>query len=217
MKGLLIKDFMLMKVQRNFFFVIIIMAVVMAFSMDNISFISGYMSFIIPLFVLSTISYDEFDNGSAFLFSLPVSRKGYVIEKYCFGVLLGSASLVLSIILSLCMASVKGRSNFSDILLSAPFIFLAMTVLLSIFIPVQIKFGSEKSRFVIIAVSGVIAALGYVAIKLLTFLKVDVEKLVNTVTNLNIGILLFGAAVLTLCVVLLSIKISVSILQKKEF
>lgn len=217
MKGLLIKDFMLMKVQRNFFFVIIIMAVVMAFSMDNISFISGYMSFIIPLFVLSTISYDEFDNGSAFLFSLPVSRKGYVIEKYCFGVLLGSASLVLSIILSLCMASVKGISNFSDILLSAPFIFLAMTFLLSIFIPVQIKFGSEKSRFVIIAVSGAIAALGYVAIKLLTFLKVDVEKLVNTVTNLNIGVLLFGAAVLTLCVVLLSIKISVSILQKKEF
>ena len=34
---------------------------------------------------MSSISYDEFDNGNAFLFSLPITRKDYVLEKYIFG------------------------------------------------------------------------------------------------------------------------------------
>lgn len=55
---------------------------------------------ICSMFSLSTISYDEFDNGNAFLFSLPITRKGYVIEKYIFGIMLGVISLILSTIIA---------------------------------------------------------------------------------------------------------------------
>ena len=74
MKGLLIKDFKLMKMQRNFFFVIVMISVGQALFSDSLSVPIGFATFVFPLFTLSTISYDEFDNGNAFLFSLPITR-----------------------------------------------------------------------------------------------------------------------------------------------
>ena len=46
----------------------------------------GYVTFIFTLFTVSTISYDEYDNGYPFLFTLPITRRQYVNEKYvvCF-------------------------------------------------------------------------------------------------------------------------------------
>ena len=83
MKGLLVKDFKLMKGQKNFFLIIAAIAASTAFFSDDTSFFMGFLPFILSMFALSTISYDEFDNGNAFLFTLPISRTGYTIEKYC--------------------------------------------------------------------------------------------------------------------------------------
>ena len=88
MTGLLIKDFRLLKVQKNFFTLIVfILLGMILFSEDNF-FAVSFATFIFSLFSTSTVSYDEFDNGNPFLFSLPVTRKGYVLEKYCFGLIL---------------------------------------------------------------------------------------------------------------------------------
>lgn len=92
MTGLLIKDLKLLKVQRNFFLMFVAIAVWMQTFMDGVSFIIGYMTFCGSMAVLNTISYDEYDNGNAFLFSLPISRKGYVLEKYAFGFIIGGAA-----------------------------------------------------------------------------------------------------------------------------
>lgn len=217
MKGLLIKDIKVMNAQRTFFIVIIVLAICAALAMDDGSFIVGYLSFVIPMFVLSTISYDEFDNGNTFLFTLPISRTTYVIEKYCFAILLGIASLALAVVLSLGIEFIQGVPNPIETLISVPFLFSVMAILLSVLIPVQIKFGGEKSRIIIFAVGGVALAIGYGVVRLLSFLGVDVEKIVNTISNLHIGVLIAGAIVLALFFLLLSIKISISILQKKEF
>ena len=93
MKGLLIKDFKLLKVQKNFFLLILCIAIGMEIFTNSTSssFIIGFLSFVATLFTLSSISYDEFDNGNAFLFSLPITRKSYVTEKYGFGMIMGSS------------------------------------------------------------------------------------------------------------------------------
>ena len=76
MKGLLIKDFQLLKAQKSFFIVLIAVAVGMGLFSYDTSFITGFLTFAVSLFTISTVSYDEFDNGNAFLFSLPISRTG---------------------------------------------------------------------------------------------------------------------------------------------
>ena len=79
MKGLLIKDLRLMAAQKKFFLSLVLVTVLLVIMAQDTSFIICYMSFIGAQFSLSTISYDEFDNGNAFLFSLPITRKGYVV------------------------------------------------------------------------------------------------------------------------------------------
>ena len=62
MKGLLIKDFKLMKEQKNFLLIILIITIGMSLFTNDLSFALGFLTFIVSLFSLSTISYDEFDN-----------------------------------------------------------------------------------------------------------------------------------------------------------
>ena len=99
MKGLLIKDFRLLKNQKNFFILVFVMAVFLTITGGDESspatFVLPYVGFVCSFFVLSTISYDEYDNGNAFLFTLPFDRKIYALEKYIFGIVTGGAGLLL--------------------------------------------------------------------------------------------------------------------------
>ena len=73
MKGLLIKDFKLMKMQKNFFIMIVVISFVVSLLTEDVTFMLGFISFITSLFTISTISYDEFDNGNAFSNSAPLT------------------------------------------------------------------------------------------------------------------------------------------------
>ena len=66
MKGLLVKDFKLMKLQKNFFLLILVIAIGMIVFTNDVTFPLAFLIFIVSLFTLSTVSYDEFDNGNAF-------------------------------------------------------------------------------------------------------------------------------------------------------
>lgn len=217
MKGLLIKDFQLLKMQRMFFLAIVLIAIGIISSSYNSSFSIGYLGFIMPLFVLSTISYDEIHNGNAFLFTLPISRKEYVIEKYCFGILLEIGAIILSLAMTLGIGLIKGMVSFSDTLVSVPFVFSGVLLLLAIAIPVQIKFGGEKSRIAMLVICGIVFALGYGTVKLSHRLGFDAAAFINHFANLHAVVLIFVPILFALCMLLLSIKISIAILCKKEF
>ncbi|MBR5794701.1 MAG: ABC-2 transporter permease [Erysipelotrichaceae bacterium] len=87
MKGLLVKDLRLLLSQSRFYIILLIVLFVSGTS-TQATFVSGYIAVVFPMFAVSTISYDEYDNGNAFLFTLPFSRKEYVLAKYIFGLLL---------------------------------------------------------------------------------------------------------------------------------
>ena len=73
MTALLVKDWKLLKGQRQFFMVIIGLAAFYAIFMNEtaMSFVVTYIAIMMAMFTLSTISYDEYNNGAAFLFTLP--------------------------------------------------------------------------------------------------------------------------------------------------
>ncbi len=60
-------------------------------------FVVGYMVLLAAIFCMSTLSYDVFDNGMAFLMTLLVKRRVYVFEKYVF--IIGTAVTAFSGIL----------------------------------------------------------------------------------------------------------------------
>ena len=104
-KGLLIKDFQLMKNQGKILIAIfVVIAAFGIFADGNSSFLTAYFTIFVALFTTSTISYDEYDSGYLFLFTLPISRRGYVTEKYVFG--------ILSVLIAWCFGMAVGTAAF---------------------------------------------------------------------------------------------------------
>ena len=68
MKGLFVKDIELMKQQKQFFILVVVMEVILNLAgSGSVSFATGYFTIVTAIFAITTISYDEFDNGLAFL------------------------------------------------------------------------------------------------------------------------------------------------------
>lgn len=181
MKGLLIKDFKLLKGQKNFFMTITAISIIMIIVSPGTSFPIGFLGFVGALFSLSSISYDEFDNGNAFLFSLPITRKDYVLEKYIFGLISGIMFLLLGTVISLVVIGITKTGSFNEIFLTAGSLFPTILLILSIMLPFILKFGGEKGRIAIIGVMGFIFVIGLSFISCLgrRILNVDMLRITN--------------------------------------
>ena len=217
MTGLLIKDFRLLKVQKNFFALITFILFGQILFAENNFFAISFASLTFSLLSISTVSYDEFDNGKPFLFSLPVTRKGYVLEKYCFGLILGGAAWFVSTLLVVIVQLIKGNASLTDLLLPSLAFLPLVLFFLAVMLPIQLKFGSEKGRIVLIGVIGLIFLLGVLAVKAAEALHIDLAFLFNSLSSLSMSALIFGAIAVMLLLLLLSLKISMAVMNRKEF
>ncbi len=217
MKGLFVKDLCLMKMQKRFFLVLIAIAVMMAFANGDTSFVTGYLVIVMPMFALSTISYDEFDNGNAFLFTLPITRTSYVLEKYLFSALLGVFSLVIGVVLALGVGAFQNAVSLAEALSAALPVFAVMLAALAVMLPLQLKFGAEKGRIAMIAIFGGAFAVGFAFYKLVPSAGARIIELIEHMSEMNTA-LLIADVVLALAIVLaISIAVSIGIMKKKEF
>lgn len=220
MKGLLIKDFSLLKNQKNFFILVFVMAGFLTIAngaeSSPATFVLPYVGFVSSFFVLSTISYDEYDNGNAFLFTLPFERKVYVVEKYVFGILTGVAGMLIILAFVLVYMNMNARYAEETVLVagvSAGLLF----VFLSIMIPFQLKFGPEKGRIAMIIVFLGIFAAVYGLAKVVNVGNMDLSGLIQTADAMGpAGVALVFLAV-SLLVLAASMTISIRIMEKKEF
>ena len=217
MKGMLVKDFKLMKGQRNFFAVIAAIAIGMSIFMDEPSFTIGYMTFVGSLFTLSTISYDEFDHGNVFLFSLPVSRKGYTVEKYGFGLIAGGVSWLFATAAAGIAGVLKNTVMIKDTVMIALLVLPVLMILLAIMLPFQFRFGGEKGRIAMIGAVGLMFAAAFAAARVAGVFHVDLVSVWNRLLAVSMGKFLAGIFGTAIAGLLLSLKISIAIMNKKEF
>lgn len=218
MKGLLIKDFKLLKVQKNFFLLILCIAIGMiVFTNDASSFMIGFLSFVGTLFTLSSISYDEFDNGNAFLFSLPITRKSYVTEKYGFGMILGSSFWALGTLMVIMKEVITSKYLSIDTIMAAFTILPIVFIVLAVILPFQLKFGGEKGRIAMIGAVGIVFVIGIIITKITDALSKNLISLFNQLSALNMAIFILAAIGIASIMLFISYRISLSIMKKKEF
>ena len=218
MKGLLIKDFKLMKNQIQFFAIIVFICLVFLVFYKSPFFCIGYITIMLSVFTISTISYDEYDNGFAYLFTLPVTRKRYVGEKYVFGLITGTVSLAAISLISYGAFSLRhltfaGEEWVSSILSS----FLLIVFMLALMIPLQFKFGSEKSRIAMIGTFAAAVLIAYLIAKAGAALTVDFDAVFTKLVNSSLPVI--ALMIMAVCVVMLIISYlaAVKIMEKKEF
>lgn len=218
MKGLLVKDFKLMMLQKNFLLLILAIVIGMMILSDDMVFPIGFLSFISSLFTVSTISYDDFDNGNAFLFTLPITRNNYVIEKYFLGLLFGCIAWILATVLGIIVTVSKDILPVTDLVQSSLIILPMMIVVQAIMLPFQLKFGGDKGRIAMIGAFGALAVISIVIVKgAEAIFKVDLISLLDNLPTVSMGVFLAITIIIALLMLLISTKISLSIMNKKEF
>ena len=161
MRGLLEKDIRLLMHSKQTFVCFVALAVVLGVEQKS-TFMLGYLTFFISAILVSTLSYDEMDHGFAFLFTLPINRKIYVREKYVF--CMGGAVIVWSLTMMLYVIILNVRHTpavISEEVLKGLAFLPIVIFFLSLLIPMQLKFGVEKSRLVMIGVSVFVGVMIY--------------------------------------------------------
>lgn len=218
MKGLLLKDWKLMKSQARFMMVILGISIVISFSgvTGYASFMTSYLTFIFSMFVLSTLSYDSYDNGMIFLLSLPVSRKTYVQEKYLFSLLVTSGSWLLSLLLRLLILFPQLPEGEIPEIFIPDLIYLVLVLLFIAFsLPLHLKFGNEKGRMLSFGF------LGLLVMGFFTIIKIDrghaLFTAINHIFSHSSGPLITAATFFCIICFGISFFLSLWIMEKKEF
>jgi hypothetical protein len=214
----LIKDLLLLKNQQRFFLLIFFMSAGMLLVGVNSVFVINYVTLIFTMFTLNSISYDEFDNGYAFLFTLPITRNQYAAEKYVFGFVTGGSACIIVTIFAVFMNFVRGGGAGTLELVITALLYLFISLLfMAVVVPVQLKFGTEKGRIVLIFIIGIIFAAGFIVVKAAKTFQLDLSTMVAALTSFAEGSVIAVLLLFSLAAVFVSYFISVNIMKKKQF
>ena len=218
MKGLLLKDLKLMLNQKKFFIMMLVIAIIIAFSSNNPSFVLGYMTFFISIIALSTINYDEFNNGYTFLFTLPFTKKDYTLEKYILTYLTAFISWIFSMLLSAILYIIlDGSYNVRDGLIERISTLMIFIIILSIMLPIKLKAGIEKSNIVQSLLMGIIFIFILGINLILDLFNIDLSSLIIFLERINIYNLILALFIIVTIITVISYFISIKIMDKKEF
>lgn len=219
-RGLLIKDLCLMREIRKLLLIILFVTVIFIFNGTSSTFLTGYIMIIIAFLVGMTISYDEMNNGLAFLMMLPVTRRQYVAEKFICGLL----SLFLGFVYAMVVAVIQsmiGNSapDLKESIMTAVLFAVIGVIVLSFSIAIDLKFGVEKGRVMLILGFMVIFFLFYMGVEFLERnFPEKKEAFLQWFNTIFEGSKIYPVcAVICAVVLLLSFFASCRILEKKEF
>lgn len=217
MKGLFVKDIRLILTMRQQLIIFLAVCALIAFTAEG-SFVVGYTSALLGILGLSTLGFDEHENGFPFLFSLPVDAKSYVNEKYLLCILLDIAGLIFGTMLFFVACLTRGRmAMFQEDIVYVVFYLPATLLLILSVLPVQMIFGREKSRIITFVLYGILFGLSAVIVKLIGPLdKVkSPQNLPEWLTNPFVIAAALCALVLAVCIALYCV--CVKAMRNKEF
>lgn len=220
MSGLIEKDLRLTLTRKQTLLIFLIMAFFMGASIDG-AFIVSYLTMLGTIIAIGTITYDEYDNGYAFLMTLPFDRKTYVKEKYLFSLLMATASWIFGMIVYVIFSIIRHDPMFMDntpellVMLTGmiPVVYLCSTFM----IPLQLKYGSERSRTVLFIIYGIIAVIAVGARSLLNGVDNPFAGLDLALNSIPPYVILIALFVICAILTYVSYLISVRIMEKKEF
>ena len=223
MTGLIIKDIKLLSKQKKLAILYAATAIMLSFAMDE-TFITSYFSLVGSLLVLTTLSYDSYDNGYPFLMSLPINGKTYVYAKYVFSFMGLALFWIASILLQFPVMLIRGKEIIvSDVFFSNLAITPLFLIAIAIMIPISLKFGPDKSRIVMIIICFGGMGIGIAGKAVTDFLirefsiNIDISGFIAMLQSIPQNLLVLILLAIGIAIMLISAFISVGIMNNKEF
>ena len=232
MKGLLIKDFRLLKGQVYFLLIVTVCVIVFMINGSE-AFGVAYVCSMVALLSLTTVSYDEYENGmaylftlpisengSAFLFTLPITKKDYVKEKYLFAGILLLIGLIVSMIMWYITAVIKtGNIAWDDWMSCCIGGVTAGLMMVAVALPAQLKFGPERGRIALVTIVLLAVALGILMQEFTKGTKFaqSAKRILNQIDKLGTKGILGVIVIIWVIVGVISMIISMRVMEKREF
>lgn len=156
MRGMVLKEFYLMKSLGKSYVFIVGVAILMTFTkVYNHSFVSGLVVMLLLMIPMSTFSYDEAAKWDKFAVATPAGRKGVVQGKYLFALLLGVGVLVLCSLVQVLLffLGAGGGDPLGERLLAGVACLGVGLALDAILFPCIFKVGVQKGRMLLVLVT----------------------------------------------------------------
>lgn len=206
MKGLLLKDFYLIKKYCWWLLAMVAMFVASAtMAHDGYgSFFLAYSCVLTGMIPTTLLSYDEREKWSQYSATMPYSRGQLVSVKYIIGIIAVGYALLWSMILNIFSMIDSGDFSLLSLISVATVIPGGLTIS-TISLPIQFKFGTEKGRMIYAVAIGFICAL-YVLLSKFGFMSTILAHPLS------------GAAIILISVAAYSLSwvLSIKVYEKRE-
>jgi len=207
MKGLLLKDLLALKKQGKLMLVLVAFYAVYSYAAKNTSMLGTMLAVICTMLPITTLSYDEYNKWDRYALSMPINRKTIVISKYLIGILLNFMATIIVAVINLVLLPYIENADIVETLLILLATSMATILILAILMPLIFRFGVEKARLMLMA----IFAAPIMIIILLNQMNIPAPD------EGMLKMLAYASPVIVLCLLLISINISIGIYSRKEF
>lgn len=202
MKGLILKDLLILKKQAKIYLIMIVFFAINALATRNFSFLAGMVCMFCAMMPVTALSYDERANWDKYALSMPVSRKDMILSKYLLGIITTSIGLATLILFQITLFKVTKEDTLITFIM-----FGISIIFLSILLPTLFRFGVEKGRILMLLIFFIPTLLG-----------VGISKLGLPEHRANdLKLLLYSFPFIILIALGLSLYLSLRIYAKKEF
>ena len=207
MKGLLLKDwYMVKKYCRAYLLIAVVFIAVSFFSDDNMFFVF-YPCLLCGMIPVNLLAYDERSRWMQYSGTLPYTKTQIVSGKYLIGLLAQLAVLVATGVGQAVKMSVAGGFVFGDFAVLMLLMLIVSTLSSSICLPFVFKLGVEKGRTAYYVMIGFVCGASVLASSILR------GQLVSEIQpNLILGLV----AVVGIGVYILSWYLSIVFFKKRE-
>lgn len=210
MIGLIKKDLLIAKGNLKTLIILFIVFTLMTINgYYNFSFIPSFLSMVI---MMSTFSYDQYNNTNAYITAFPNGKQNAVKSKYISTIIILIITTLLTVLITSITVYINNNININEIISLSIGTLTGVIILESILYPIIFKFGMEKSRIGIFL--GVFLISGLIAFLSKKGFKITIPKNILSLLNNYYMIII---PIFVIAILFTSYIISKKIFIKKEF
>ena len=213
MKGLILKDFLMIKKTVLYMAVIVALFGGVYTSLDSNYFLSFFLSIMMVSITISTMSYDEFYHWDRYAASLPLSRRQIVLAKFLTCYILFLAGTLFAGWLQLAVMYLKGLPFDGEVIAVMSIGPATGLIGSAVVLPCNYKFGTQKARVAMLVCYGFPSLMLVLVLRFMPELLTGAGDSMAHLTLWGIVGIVYGVmAVLQI----ISFLLSVRIVERKE-
>lgn len=193
MKGLLLKDwYMMKKYCKSYLLIVLIFIAASLWSDENIFFVF-YPCLLCGMIPVNLLGYDERSRWTQYCGALPYTKSQIVSSKYLIGLLSELVIITVTGIAQIIRMNMNGGFSSHDFGVLMMLMFISAVISPAVCLPFIFKFGAEKGRMAYYIMVGFICAVVFIMVGVSKeSLQIEIQPNLFLILSCVIGIIIYA-------------------------